>query len=71
MARCDCAQTMYRNEANGKRSYKVKGKTGCIKCQGYGYTLKCETCDGCGMAAGVKCTACWGCGQVPDRRTQQ
>lgn len=57
---------MYRNEDDGKTTHKIVGKTGCLRCHGYGKVETCEACGGAGMLPGsTKCNGCWGTGVVP------
>ena len=62
--RCRCYQLMYRNNRDGTRDYKVKGKSSCSLCQGYGYTVTCDACDGAGIKNNARCPKCCGNGKI-------
>lgn len=63
MRRCECSSLMVRNNDDGSQDFKVEGKTGCLKCRGYGYVESCGDCAGTGMIPRAgKCGRCWGTG---------
>jgi hypothetical protein len=66
---CKCAVVTYRNNNDGSRDYKLRGKPSCGKCKGAGRAKTCDLCGGCGMLPGSKvCGFCLDSGSVPDRR---
>jgi DnaJ-class molecular chaperone len=60
---CVCSQLHYRNNHDGSRDYKLKGKSRCRFCHGSGYVAVCEECDGAGVVNNAKCYPCNGSGK--------
>lgn len=62
--RCVCSQLAYRNNNDGKRDYKIIGKSTCRICRGSGYVKRCDKCNGAGIFDSKVCPPCYGNGKV-------
>ncbi len=61
--RCKCSRVT-QVSVSGKFVPKVVGSKKCSLCNGYGYTIPCILCSGCGIVNSRICYNCNGCGKV-------
>jgi DnaJ-class molecular chaperone len=62
--RCTCSYLAYRNNNDGKRDYKVAGKSSCRICRGSGWVKVCVACNGAGILNNERHFTCGGNGKV-------